>query len=526
MKLSGYVTALISVFEKEAHLPSQKQSSLSISPTVTTLAVLYEKARNAVEFRADHLVRRAAIERILRRQTLLTKNSRKIAENLSVELAWAKYIDASLIGEEKMAKISHIIAKYLEIKNKYFANILNFQNLKWETIVGLASSEIDEAIISSEKREAFSDFVYQALREKIKIPEIDEERLNILTYISIKKYFSLEDNALISYYLLRLIYPSWFNEGKDSLNGQKEELLFKNLSLIDSCLKDPALSILSKYLKRHLPSFRLLRDIFYAEDGNVGKLIADPKSFQKKLYEVAEAKYAEIDSKITRAIGRSVIYIFLTKMVFAFAMEVPYDLLIIKKINYLPIGVNLIFPPLLLYLIAKLITPPDIENTNLLNKNIQEIVYNFDSFKKEVDFQGVEFNKRRPRLAFVFTLLYSLGFLLSFGFIFFILSKLHFNIVSQTVFIFFVALVTIFAYRIRKSAQEYQVKEKASFIEPIIDFFFLPILRAGDFLSREIAKINFLAFIFDLILEAPLKLIFEFIEEWIRFIRVKKEEIV
>lgn len=526
MKLSGYVSALISVFEKDSHIPDQKQPSLSVSPTVTTLAVLYEKARNAVEFRADHLVRRAAIERILKRQTLLAKNARKIAENLSVELAWAKYIDASLIDEEKMEKISQIIAKYLEIKIKYFGNILNFQNLKWETIVGIASSEIDEAIVSAEKREAFSDFVYQAVREKIRIPEIEEERLNILTYISIKKYFSLEDNALISYYLLRLIYPSWFNEGKDSLDSQKEELLFKNIALIDSCLKDPAINLLSKYLKKHLPSFRLLRDIFYEEDGNIGKLIGDREAFQKRLYQIAEDKYAEISSKITRAVGRSVIYIFLTKMVFALALEAPFDLLIAKKINYIPLSINLVFPPFLLFAIAKLITPPDSENTALLNKNIQEIVYDFDNFKKEVDYEGHDFQKRRPRLSFAFTILYSLGFLLSFGLITFVLSRLHFNIASQTVFIFFVALVTIFAYRIRKSAKEYEVREKTFFIEPVLDFFFLPILRAGDFLSREIAKINFLAFIFDLILEAPLKLIFEFIEEWIRFIRIKKEEIV
>ena len=32
---------------------------------VETLARVYEKARNTMEYRADHLVRRAAIERIL-----------------------------------------------------------------------------------------------------------------------------------------------------------------------------------------------------------------------------------------------------------------------------------------------------------------------------------------------------------------------------------------------------------------------------------------------------------------------------
>lgn len=60
----------------------------------------------------------------------------------------------------------------------------------------------------------------------------------------------------------------------------------------------------------------------------------------------------------------------------------------------------------------------------------------------------------------------------------------------------------------------------------MVDFFFLPILRVGHLLSREIAKINIFIFFFDFILEAPLKVIFEVAEEWIRFIRTKKEEIV
>ncbi len=59
-----------------------------------------------------------------------------------------------------------------------------------------------------------------------------------------------------------------------------------------------------------------------------------------------------------------------------------------------------------------------------------------------------------------------------------------------------------------------------------MDFFLMPVLQAGQFLSREIARLNIFIFIFDFILEAPLKVIFEVVEEWIRFIRVKKDEII
>ena len=133
---------------------------------------------------------------------------------------------------------------------------------------------------------------------------------------------------------------------------------------------------------------------------------------------------------------------------------------------------------------------------------------------------------RRPILTAIFSVFYLATFLLSFGLIAYVLTALHFNIASQIIFVFFVTLVSFFAYRIRTSAKEYEMVDREGFISPLVDFFFLPILRVGHWLSREIAKINIFIFLFDFILEAPLKVIFEVAEEWIRFIRTKKEEIV
>jgi hypothetical protein len=54
----------------------------------------------------------------------------------------------------------------------------------------------------------------------------------------------------------------------------------------------------------------------------------------------------------------------------------------------------------------------------------------------------------------------------------------------------------------------------------------MPILSIGKFLSQEIARLNFFIFIFDFLIEAPFKFIFEIIEEWISFVRKRKEEII
>src|SRR3989338_6827004 len=116
MALSPVVEALLAEFERPALIPKETER-LDVSRAVSLLAVLYERARNAVEFRADHLIRRAAIERILKRRIMLNGGGTNIAEQLILELLWAKYIDSSLVDNEKTAVIQSIIDRYLTLKH-------------------------------------------------------------------------------------------------------------------------------------------------------------------------------------------------------------------------------------------------------------------------------------------------------------------------------------------------------------------------------------------------------------------------
>src|SRR3990172_12770974 len=108
MELSPVVHALLSTFETEKP-PSKEGHHLNVSKTISILARIYEKARNAVEFRAEHLVRRASIERILKRRIMLGGGGSDMAENLVVELLWARYIDSALIDNGKITEIDAII---------------------------------------------------------------------------------------------------------------------------------------------------------------------------------------------------------------------------------------------------------------------------------------------------------------------------------------------------------------------------------------------------------------------------------
>jgi hypothetical protein len=524
MEIPSMVDALLKTFEENA--PSAKEAShINVSSTVSLLARIYEKARNAVEFRAEHLVRRAAIERILKRRIMLNGGSTHIAENLVLELLWAKYIDSALIDDAKVQEIHSIISRYLFLKTHLFTGASARQGITWESILGLVSSEIEDTIVSAKKREALNNFVYQAIRPQIKLPDSDERYVNMQTYISVARAYAQSDDALIVYELMKLIQPNWFAL-TDHVNEEEAHTLIENLRLVQSAMKDPIGDSLNRFIRVQTAPFFVLRDFFYEYGAKARAIIENQEEFEQKLAEVANKRYHEIGTKVRRAVIRSIIYIFLTKMVFALALEAPFDIFITKRVEYLALAINTIFPPILLFLVAGFVTLPGADNTRRLVERIKTIIYKFDTLKNEKEVFIPKPQIRRPILTGVFSFLYLITFIISFGCISYVLTKLHFNIASQIIFVFFVTLVSFFAYRIRVSAKEYEIIDRQGFLSPIVDFFFLPILRVGHILSREIAKINIFIFFFDFILEAPLKVIFEVVEEWVRFVRTKKEEII
>ncbi len=519
--LAPIVTDLITTYG-EGTVIGKTGVGYNVSRAVSAFAVLFEKVRNAVEFRAEHLIRRAAIERILKRRVLLNGAAGSIAENLITELLWAKYIDSSFVDEAKISEITLIIDKYLVIKQAISAG---HADIPWDYVLGVASSEIDEAIIPAKKRQALLYFFYQANRSKISLVGVDEQQTNLITLVACERAYMQSDDALIAFHMTMLLLPEWSNNAKEIAAPSVSQFL-QTAHTIRAALTHPLTSAVFRYLRRQVPPFLLLRDFFADAGPEVKNYIEDPKKFDEKLTEIAIRRYNETGQKVRRAMVRSFIYIFLTKMVFAFALEAPYDMYIMKKLAVIPLVVNTLFPPVMLFLVAGLFSVPGADNTRRLIDRIHKLIYHFDQIKDEKDNFSEKQKDRRPVLSAGFSFMYLATFAITFGLINIVLSALQFSIPSKIIFVFFVALVSFFAYRIRHSAKEYEMIDRQGILEPLMDFFLLPVLQAGQLLSQGIAKLNIFIFVFDFILEAPLKTIFEVVEEWIRFIRVKKDEIV
>ena len=87
-------------------------------------------------------------------------------------------------------------------------------------------------------------------------------------------------------------------------------------------------------------------------------------------------------------------------------------------------------------------------------------------------------------------------------------------------------MIAFFAHRIQQTAGIYRVKRQEKLRSSLWDMVWLPILTAGSILSQALQRLNFLAFAFDFILEAPFKVILGFLDSWVQFLGAKKEEVV
>lgn len=489
------------------HRHKSKSSSKKVKTANVTqnLGSLYEKARNAMEFRADHLVRRAAIERILKRRFLLNQSNEKIAKLLIKELSWARYFSENNIESSKTSVVNNILEKYknsidISKNNKYF-----------NKVIGLCACQIDESLAFNPFPQIMANYVFDSLNKRIDINESDIRVKNIILYIACERVFSKNDDISISYKLLKVLLPNWTDSST----------LFQTLDEIDNFLNNPIGPILKRKITNLIPPFNLIRDL--AHESDFEKILKDPELLDKKSSELLNQKYIDASSKLLRASKRSIIYIFLTKMVFALLVEIPFELFF-GRLNYFVLVINILFPPSLMFLFNMRIKKPDDKNSRVLIERAKEFIYNQNQIPSE-NIEIKSTTELKHKIFFYIFIISSTFVVLG---IFYLLDLLGFSFISQLIFLFFLTVVSFFAYRVREISNEYIVNDEynESFFETFIDYLLLPIIKVGQFLSLQINKLNILSFIFDFIIEAPLKSFLEIFEDWLHFVRIKKEEIL
>ncbi len=495
--------------------------TISVDPVVSEVATLYERFRNAMDYREDDVLLRAAIERIIKRRLLLGGTGKHIAPSLVRELLWARYFPENTVTETLVPKVGDKIDLYLSLLHKVQEkHKINKSKLN-EVIMHLMSSSVARLLNPNREKELLANFMYQLYRDKVTITDDKEDTRDVQVFIAIRRTFAKEDLPLLRYNL----FIQLFGELTESSLNKTSDNFKDGLNEIETQLDYPLKDKIYTFIKNQTISFFILEDVFKAHKGENKHLALNQEEFNIAVFNSCQARYKGIKGKVRRAIIRGVIFIFITKAIFALSIEGTYESLIYGKVLWSSIALNTLIPPFLMVLAGLLIKTPGRENSVKILERIHQIIYNPENLDQKLMIKKAP-PPLNPLLNGMFILLWLLAFTLSFGVIIYVLSALKFNFISQSVFIFFLAIVSFISYRINQTANMYTIsRDRQNISNVLFDFFFMPVIQVGRDLTENISKLNLFLFVFDFIIEAPFKGIFAFFEEWFLYLRTQREKL-
>lgn len=502
----------------KAALPPE-ESRITVHAAVSRISVLYEKLRNAVDYKDEHLIRKGAIVRILRRQLVLESDPVIIAHNLVYELIAARYLPNEVLPESLIEDAATVVRKLQAVSS------VRMGGDRYSTwLIGIASAELEETLADPHSDKAYVTFLYQRLSESLKVKNvpIEETERHLEIFIACYRTFVKADEEQIAYKYVRAFLPQWMrpNEWVDRPIDVAEELYGVH-ERIRQRLVSPLAQRFVRAVRPWAVTMWMLRDAL-SKDADPAVLLSSREDTQRAVASITSRREEQARGKIWRGTLRAIIYLLITKIIFALALEVPIEKWLYHELDMKALMINISLPPAIMLLVGIFIRRPTSENS-------KRILEHLDMLMTASGIPVQEIRVPRPRVggtAFVFGLVYLFMYALSFGLIGWGLMKLHFTPVAIAVFYFFLCVVSFFGYRLGSVVREtIVVKQRERLTTAIWDFFLLPILRAGRWLSSSVSRINVFAFILDVIFEAPLKLFLGALEETLKFIREKKDEL-
>jgi len=520
---------------------------ISVSSVISKAAFFYEKIRNAIDYDEDHLLRKNAIARILKRQVLIesvVKNVdvNEISKHLLSELIRGGYLPNDKIPETKIAEVALMLDKYIKLRNicvlkinsemnikkdvNKVKNLINEKNVLTGWILSLAACEIEEGLGLNKVKQAMSANLYDFLSHNLKLSDDMNfgADLEIQVYLSICRTFQKFDDDMLSFVLFKYYNDDWV----------RGELTDQDVARIAATVRDlkvetirqiehPLVKQLDRITNKYALYSTVMSETIESDPVKIyNEIYNNEKTFLASLKKVCNAKYKKAKSRLWRAATRSIIYIFLTKSIFVFALEIPAIQWFHEPLNPISLLINVTFPALLLFFIVALTRTPGAANTDKIISGIKELFFVGSERKSPITIKSK--NSRGFIVGWIFNIIYACTFFASFYFIVWALTKINFNWVSIILFLFFLAFVSFFSIVTTKGVKDLIVIEKRdNLITLLLDLFYMPIILIGKWLSNNFSKVNIFVFVFDFIIEAPFKVVVEVAEDWTRYIKERKD---
>ena len=514
--------------------PKEGTATIHVDEVASKVAAFYEQIRTIIDWKEEHLMRRAAIIRKLKRRFLDLElnnfSTENIAEPLVLELIRGGYFSNNKIEESKISDVQKIIEKYVFILKNNQEYKKGKTGLRFYTqLLEIAACEIEEALAPSIKEMALIDFMFSVMRERIKVNErIYEKKLlregekDIQIYIAVQQSLFKLDNPIISYNLIKYKYPQWEKATEEELFKISQNI-FKILNAIENNLSNVFSKKFYAICEKYDTSYLLLGDILSLDNlEKTTKEIYEPPLLEGLIKKAYEKRLIDLKVKIRRAAIYSTTSIFITKILSLVILQVILAKIFNGHLNFISLIADILIPTGLMIILVTSVRPPSKKNLNLVILETMKIVYQ----KEKTDIYEIKIAKKRGLITRLFlSLIYLLGAVVSFGFIFWVFSYFKLPITSITINFIFIALILFAGTAIQRRSRELTIEEEyEGFLGFMSDILFLPITDAGRWLSNTWKQYNAIAAFFNAMIDMPFSAFVEFLERWRYFIKEKKED--
>jgi hypothetical protein len=516
-------------------------SPIEVDELASKLAKLYEKVRRIIDWKEENLVRRTAIERILKR-TLLSELSGigpnsldpdKITEPLIMEMIRSGYFSKGRVSKNKIPLAKESLAKYIYILNQSpvtqktaglnIKEKVNFYN--W--ILEIAACEIEEILEPAFKENALMTFMTSTLYERLKIkPKVvmTDEEILVQTYIAVHRSLFSLDAPIITYNLIKYYYPRWFENNQDFISEftQNIEQIKQRLE-VD--LEDSRGKEFFKICDRYDAAFLIIGDVM-KEIEDEPEQIETKLSNKSSLFELIEQVYTRRLSTLKQRLYRSAVYstlsIFVAGIVSFIIFEGPIAEWLGNGFSWFALVIDLGIPSALMFLLVITIKGPGSDNLARVKAEIQKIVYQLD----EQEVYEINFEKKSNWLIQAFFSLLSLIGGVVGAYAVYMIFKIA-NVPWTSIYIdtINVAMVVFAAMVIRHKAQELAIQDSGGVLTMMLDFFYLPLAKLGQWFSEKWKEYNIVSVFFSALIDAPFSMVVSLIEDWRAFLRDRRSEI-
>jgi hypothetical protein len=547
-ELSGPTKKLIERAQSYLNKKEEDDDSpvIHVDEIAKKVASFYDKIRGIIDWKGEHLLRRNAIERTLRRKTLpkvsiLKEEKREVdAKSLVLELIRAGHLPNDTIKKSKIKEVQQSLDKYVYILNNLPTKEDNdYKAAIYQWLTSIAACEVEEVVNPSRIEKFLLDYMSEQMKEKIKLEngakKLDKRTKETLIFIATQRALFGLDEPIITYHLFKHNYPKWNKLPQKDLKAITNKI-YKIREKVDDYFNHKLEAKFYQLCKAQSTPYLLIGDILKENGKNPEDTFSEPAKLEQKIKSVYRKRVDTLKARLSRSAAYATISIFITNVAALYVLEIPLAKMInwqaetnwtweIFGMNY-PISAilgTILVPTLIMAAFVLTVSPPPKENLHKVIIETMNVIYK----KDKVNHLKVKEHRKR---GFVSNLLINFVWILStvitLGLIMKVLTFLNFPPLSYVIFIIFLSLIGFAGTKIRERSKElHMLIQKEGLANVILDIFALPMIRLGKWFTNKWKKYNIISVFFSALVDLPFMSFVRFLEQWRGFLKEKREDI-